>query len=94
MEKNTDGGGLSVTLIINDFVSWWPKFQQIRVIFGGERAKKPTKRAYFMAAVSPQNNLKIYNFGTTNGMKIKLTAIMYLNKIYHLEKNWGVTHRV
>ena len=37
----------------------WPKFQQIWAIFGVERAKKPPKRAHFMAAASPRKHLKI-----------------------------------
>ena len=93
MEKNIDGGGLSVTLIINNFVSWWttfgPNFNKFESYLGKKGSRNPPKRAHFMAAASPQNNLKIYNFGTTNGMKMKLTTIMYLNETYHSEKNWG-----
>ena len=42
-----------------------------------------------MAAASPRNNLKIYNFGTTNAMFIKLTTIMYHHKNFHLQQELG-----
>ena len=71
----------------------WSKFQQIRVIFGGERDKKHAKRVDFMAAASPWKYLKIYNFGTTNAILMKFTRIMYHHKTFHLEKDWGVNHR-
>ena len=71
----------------------WSKFQQIRALYGRERAKKPPKRAHFMAAALPQKHLKIYNFGTTNTMLMELTRIMYHQKIFHLAKIWGVAHR-
>ena len=67
----------------------WSKFQQIRAIFGGERANKPPKGAHLMAAASPRNNLKIYNFGTTNGMKMKLATIMYHHKTFHFPQKLG-----
>ena len=67
----------------------WSKFQQIPAIFGGERTNQPPKVAHFMAAASPRNNLKIYNFGTTNGMKMKLTTIMYHHKTFHLQQKLG-----
>ena len=70
----------------------WSKFQQIRAIFGGERAKKLPKRGHFMAAASPQKHLKIYNFGTTNVILMILTTIVYLHQTFDLAKNWGVTH--
>ena len=71
----------------------WSKFQQIRDIFGGEMAEKPPKRAHFMAAASPRNNLKIYNFGTTNAIVMKLITKMYLHKNFCFTKNQGVSHR-
>ena len=37
-----------------------------------------------MDAASPRKHLKIYNFGTTNGMKMKLTMIMCLHKTFGL----------
>ena len=90
-KKDIDGVGLSVTLIISDFCLMMdylrPKFQQIRVIFWGERAKKPPKRAHFMAAALLRNNLKIYNFGTINAILMKLTTIMYVHETFHLGKN-------
>ena len=35
-----------------------------------------------------------FNFTTINAILIKLTTNMCLNKIFHLAKSWGVTHRV
>ena len=79
------------------FVLWktylWSKFQQTRVIFGGERAQKPPKRGHFMDAASPQKHLKIYNLTTTNTKLMKLITIMYLRKTINLAVDWGVTHR-
>ena len=40
-----------------------------------------------------QKSLKIVNFTTTNAILITLTTGIYLNKIFHLAKSWGVTHR-
>ena len=65
----------------------WSKFQQIRAIFGGDMAKKPQKRAHFMAAASPQNHLKICNFGTTNAILMKLTTIM--SQAFHVKQKLG-----
>ena len=47
-----------------------------------------------MAADSIQKTLKIFNFTTTNAILVKLTADIYPNKVFHLPKCWGVTHRV
>ena len=41
-----------------------------------------------------QKTLKIFNFTTTNAILMTLTTYMYLNKVFHLEKFWGITHRV
>ena len=68
----------------------WSKFQQGWTIFGGVRAPK---RSYFMDAELIQKSLKIVNFTTTNAILITLTTGIYLNKIFHLAKSWGVTHR-
>ena len=53
-------------------------------MFGGERAQKTSKRGHFMDAASPQKHLKIYNFGTTNAIKVKRAMIIYLHEIFHL----------
>ena len=53
-------------------------------MFGGERAQKPPKRGHFMDAALLQKYLKIYNFGTTNAINVKLTTIIYLHEIFHL----------
>ena len=47
-----------------------------------------------MDAASPRKHLKIYNFGTTDGMKMKLTMIMCLHKTFGLANGFellGVT---
>ena len=41
-----------------------------------------------------EKTMKNFNFTTTNAILIKLTTNMYLNKVFHLAKSWGVTHRV
>ena len=64
----------------------WLKFQQIRVIFAGERAQKPPKRGHFMDAGLPQKHLKISNLTITNA------ALMKLHKRFNLAEDWGVTH--
>ena len=62
----------------------WSKFHQNRALFGGERAQKNPKMGHFMDAAPPRNNLKFYNFGTPNAIKMKLTTIMYLHEAFHL----------
>ena len=70
----------------------WSKFQQTRAIFGGERAQKLPKGGHFMDAASPRKHLKIYNLTTAYATLMKLTTIMYLNKMFNLV-DWGVAHR-
>ena len=53
------------------------------IMFGGVRAQNPLKKGSFCL-----------NFTATNSVLIKLTANMYLNKVFHLAKSWGVTHSV
>ena len=60
------------------------KYQRNRTVFGGERAQKPPKMGHFMDAAPPRNNLKFYNLGTTNAIKMKLTTIMYLHETFSL----------
>ena len=62
----------------------WSKFQQDQALFGGERAQKHPKMGHFMDAAPPRNNLKFYNLGTTNAIKMKLTTIMYLHETFDL----------
>ena len=47
-----------------------------------------------MDAESMQKNLNIFNYTTTNAIVMKLSANIYLNKVFHLPKSWDVTHRV
>ena len=42
------------------------------------------KRGHFMDAASPQNHLIVYNLGTTNAIKMKLTTSIYSYKIFPL----------
>ena len=59
------------------------------------RAKKPPpKKVHFMAAASQQKHLKIYNFGKTNTILMKITTIKYHPNTFHLAENYGVNHRV
>ena len=67
----------------------WSKFQQNRALFGGERAEKPPKMGHFMDAAPPRNNLKFYNLGTTNAIKMKLTTIMHLHEALNLAQKLG-----
>ena len=45
-------------------------------------------------SVYKKKTLNIFNFTTAGAMLMKLTTNMYLNKVSHLAKSWGVTHRV
>ena len=72
----------------------YSKFQLIRAIFGGERAKKPPKRGHFMDAALPWKHLKIYNLRTTNAILMKLTTIMYHHMTFNLAEDWGITQKV
>ena len=74
----------SLSLMMGYF---WYKFQQVRAIFRGLKANKPPKWPHFMAAALPRNHLKIYNFGTTNFIVMKLTTNMYLHVTFHFRKN-------
>ena len=62
----------------------WSKFEENWALFGGERAQKHPKMGHFMDAAPPRNNLKFYNLGTTNAIKMKLTTIMYLHETFNL----------
>ena len=47
-----------------------------------------------MDAESIQETLKTFNFTTIYAILMKLTTDIYLNKVFHLAKSWGVIHRV
>ena len=47
-----------------------------------------------MDSESAQETLKIFNFTATYATLMELTKNIYLNKIFHLAKSWGVIHRV
>ena len=54
----------------------------------------PPKMAQFIDALLSQKLLKIYNFTTTNAMKMKFPTIVYLHETFHLKKDLGMTHGV
>ena len=37
---------------------------------------------------------KTFNVTTTNSILIKLATDIYFNKVFHLPKSWGITHKV
>ena len=43
--------------------------------------------------MDPESIQKTFNFTTTNAIPMKLTTDMYLNKVFHLPKSWGATHK-
>ena len=46
-----------------------------------------------MDAELVQKSLKLPNFATTNAILMKPSTNIYYNKIFHLAKSWGATHR-
>ena len=58
------------------------------------KGKKKPKRSHLMNAESTQKALKILNFTTTYTIMMKLTADIYLNKVFHLAKSWDVIYKV
>ena len=58
------------------------------------KCRKTTKGGHFMDVESMQKTLKTFNFTTTNAILMKLAADLYLNKVFHLERSWGITHKV
>ena len=54
------------------------------------KAQKPPKRNHSMDAESIRKTLKIFNFTNSNAILMKITADMYLNKVFHLAKSWDV----
>ena len=59
------------------------QIQEDRVILGGVRAEKSPKMGYFMDIPSPWKHSKIYNFTTTNAIKMKLSTIVHLFETFH-----------
>ena len=60
----------------------------------GSKGPKLPRKGHFMNVESIRKTLKIFNFTTTNAILMKLTTDIYLNKVFHLTKSWGVTHRM
>ena len=61
--------------------------------WGSKSPKKP-KRGHFIDGESIQKTWKIFNFTIAYATQMKLTMNTYLNKVFHLAKCWGVTHRL
>ena len=60
----------------------------------GSKSPKHPKRGHFMDAQSIQKTLNIFNCTTTYAILMKVTTNMYLIKVFHFTKSWGVTHKV
>ena len=77
--------------IITEYL-WW-KFQHNLTLLGEVRTQKTLKKVHFMDAESVRKALKVFNLTTTNAILMKLTTKMYLNKVFHFPKPWGVNNR-
>ena len=71
----------------------WLKFCTNPTSFGGVILEKPPRSSQKLYFLLLRKHLKVYNLTTRNGIMMKLTRIMYLNKTFHLAKALGVTHR-
>ena len=60
----------------------------------GEKGHKKPKSGHFMDVESIRKNLKIFKITTTNAIQMKLATDIYLNKVFHFEKSWGITQKV
>ena len=70
----------------------WSKFERNPITFGGVIPKKSPKSSLKSTFLVLGQHLKIYNFGFTNAILMKLTTSIYKHETFHLAKNWGVTH--
>ena len=61
----------NTVFLIGDYL--WSKFQQDQTIFGGVRAQKISKSAYFMDSESIQKEM-IFDFTTIYAILMKLTT--------------------
>ena len=70
------------------------KFQQDKTIFGGVRVRI-APAPLFSPQKGPFHGCWIFNnIATTTAILMKVTAELYLNKVFHLAESWGITHRV
>ena len=92
--QNFEGIFKHCVFLIGEYL--WSRFQQNQTIFGGVRAQKFPERYHIMDTESIQKTWKILNFTTAYAILMKLTTdiYIYLNKVFHLVKSWGVFHRV
>ena len=67
------------------------RFSKIKQYFGKKGPKKSQKGT--MNTESIQKTLKIFHFTNRYAILMKLTTDIYLNKVFHLAKSWGVFHR-
>ena len=67
----------------------WSKFQTNLTPFGGVILKKPPKSSLKSTFLLLPQHLKVYNFGFTNGILMKLTTSMYKHDTFHLAKKLG-----
>ena len=74
-------------------LDYWCKFQKNLTAFGGVMVKQPARSSLKSNFLFLWKHLKVNNLTTTNPILMKLTTIMYLHEIFHLARNWGVTHR-
>ena len=73
---------------------WRPPLVKILERLNNIWGSEGPKRGYAMDSEAIQKTLKIFNFTTTDFILMKTTTNMYLYKVFHLAKSWGVTHRV
>ena len=67
----------------------WSKFERNPIRFGGVIPKKPPKSSLKSTFLVLPQHLKIYNFGFTNAILMKLTTSMYKHETFHLEQKLG-----
>ena len=67
----------------------WSKFERNPIRFGGVIRKKPPKSSLKSTFLVLAQHLKIYNFGFTNAILMKLTTSMYKHETFDLAKKLG-----
>ena len=79
--------------ILKNFSIFQTIFQD-QTIFGGVRVQIAPAPP-FSPKKGPFHGCWIFNnITTTTAILMKLTAELYLNKVFHLAESWGITHRV
>ena len=69
---------------VSNFFNIWEN------IWDSKDPKNPEKRPFHGCCINP----KIFDFTTTNAIMMKLTTDIYLSKVSHLAKSWGVSQGV